>query len=78
MGELLTLLFISLFGGKRARRQLSEALADNNRQMDALNAHYHASGICFDRMMTEWNEKMYPDYREHLNQQRARLGLKPM
>ena len=78
MGELLTLLFVCIFGGKRRRREVSEALAENNRQLASLNAHYVAGGICFDRAMAEWNEKMYPDFRKHLNHQRVLAGLPPM
>ena len=78
MGELLTLLFVSVFGGKRRRREVSEAIAENNRQLASLNVHYVTAGICFDRAMTEWNERIYPDYRKQLNQRRALAGLPPM
>jgi hypothetical protein len=75
LGELLTLLFICICGGKHARRHVSKTFAENNRQLAALHTHYRADAICFDRMMTEWNEKLYPDHRTQLNRERTALGL---
>ena len=75
---MLTFLFLCVFGGKTRRRVMAETLADNNRQLAALHAHYRADAICFDRMMANWNEKLYPDYRKQLNEQRAALGLPSM
>jgi hypothetical protein len=78
LGELFTALFLCVCGGKRARRKVSETLGENNRQLATLHAHYRADAICFDRMMTEWNEKLYPDYRKQLNHERTTLGLPPI
>jgi len=78
LGELFTLLFVCVCGGKSARRQVSETLAENNRQLAALHAHYRADAICFDRLMTDWNGKLYPDYRKELNHERTALGLPTM
>jgi hypothetical protein len=78
LGELFTLLFLCVCGGKRAHRKVSGTLAENNRQLAALHAQYRTDAICFEREMAEWNEKVYPDYRKQLNQERTTLGLPPM
>ena len=78
LGELFTLAFIAVFGTKRGRREVSEALEANNIELKALQAHHVAGGICLDRWLTEVNEKLYPDYRKQLNHRRTALGLPPM
>jgi hypothetical protein len=78
LGELLTLAFIQAFGTKSDRREVSEALEANNRELKALLSHHVTGGICLDRWLTEVNEKLYPDYRKQLNKQRTALGLPPM
>ena len=75
LGEVCTLLFICIFGGKSARRSVTETLAENCRELDSMHAHHLASGYCVDRMVTEWGEAMYPDYRKVLNEQRTLRGL---
>lgn len=75
---MLTSLFLCVFGGEARRQTMAKTLVNNNRNLLALAAHYETDAICFDRLIADWSNEIYPDYRNELNNQRAIVGLPQM